>query len=134
MKLNKEQLKSVIKECLVEILSEGISFKENTKSRNLKNLSDFKTQNQSKQNLQMLDTSIQETIRRESKGNSVMADILADTAMRTLPAIQEAEGRKQPVPNGPIERLVSETDPKSLFGDETTSKWAALAFNEVGKK
>jgi hypothetical protein len=82
----------------------------------------------------MLDTSIQETIRRESKGNSVMADILADTAMRTLPAIQEAEGRKQPIPNGPIERLVSETDPKSLFGDETTSKWAALAFNEVGKK
>lgn len=124
MKLTRGELKSIVKECLVEILSEGIG---KTKSKPVMSQAPVsKTPPVSKQR--------QAQIPHISTGDNILDEVLLDTARTTLPMMQEAEGRKQPMPISGVEKMVNDNDPQKLFGDETTAKWAALAFNEVGKK
>jgi len=142
MKLTKQQLKDVVKECLVEILSEGVTPVRRNSQTSSPSLSEssFRDKSTTKQNQKQQivpdqqSRALYEAIRRESNGDPVMAEILADTAIKTLPAMQEAESRRQPIVTGTVEKLVSESDPKNLFGEDVASKWAALAFNEIGKK
>jgi len=146
MSITKGQLKSIVKECLIEILSEGMgsstgstineaSKKPSASSVSSSNphVSTVMRQNASRIKMQQ-SASIKEAIKREAGGNSVMADILADTAARTLPVMMENDRTKQPVSMGAAESIVASHDPEELFGEETTSKWADLAFMGMPKK
>lgn len=142
MAITKNQLKSIVKECLIEILAEGMG--SSTKgsiveagqrlqhsSQGPKNhvpISTVMQQNASKTRLDVA-RNLKETIIKESGGNPVMMDIFADTAAKTLPTMLENDRSKlAAAPVGAIERAVSAHAPEELFGEEAASKWAALAF------
>lgn len=157
MGITKAQLKSIVKECLVEILSEGIGsspvfLPENAKRQQPKRnmdmppISSVIQQNASKIKMNAAagmqqpqgvnQYAIREAIKREAGGNNVMADILADTAANTLPTMLENDRSRysQPQPTGVVERAVAASTPDQLFGEEAASKWAALAFMDPIKK
>lgn len=157
MKMSRGQFKEIVKECLIEILSEGMgtpsSIKESISRHEVlsRNLSSARQDHSSlhrrpqdtisygqKNNSQhsVLDKKVMnEVIKNEAKGDAVLASILADTASTTLPNMLMNEGRNQPpAPVGSIERVVAEANPQELFGDEAASKWAALAFMDTPKK
>jgi len=118
MKLTKSDLKAVVKECLVELLSEGIGGVQQAKP----------TQKQPQRVLQAEARSGPPAVKRPSTGNSIFDDILADTARTTLPNMLKAEASKSMPTVGRVETLVESSTPQELFGDEAASKWAALAF------
>lgn len=139
MAITKQQLKSIVKECLIEILAEGMgpsasSSINEAASKSLKPKTISKTIPRRGDNVKY-GQAIAETIKRESNGNSVMAAIFADTAMNTLPTMMNENQHSQPpAPAGSIESAVARSTPEQLFGDETASKWAELAFAETPKK
>jgi hypothetical protein len=139
MSITKQQLKSIVKECLVEILAEGMG----PSSR--PSLSEIHSKPAIKQKVSMplpkrgnnvkYSNEMAETIKRQAGGDSVLASILADTAAITLPNMLMNEGNKQPLPPaGSIEGQVAIKTPEELFGDEAASKWAQLAFMGNAKK
>jgi hypothetical protein len=155
MKMSRGQFKEIVKECLIEILSEGMGspssikesiFRHEVSSKNLSSVrqdqSSLRRRPQDtvsygqKQNHPVLDRKvINEVIKNEAGGDAVLASILADTASTTLPNMLMNEGRNQPpAPAGSIERVVAAANPQELFGDEAASKWAALAFMDTPKK
>lgn len=142
MKLSKSEFKSVIKECLLEILQEGLGSTvtnnmQESKSHFSQKKPLFEKLNVShkEQTRKMVSPSLREAVKREAGGNSVMESILADTAASTLPKIIENEKYKQPVTNGGlVEQIVASTSPEDIFGSEATSKWADLAFMGSSKK
>jgi hypothetical protein len=158
MSITKNQLKQIVKECLIEILSEGIgqsttSIVESNSKKPLQrqqskvhNMSTVLQQTASKTKLNIPhatmgnnslsnSNAIKEAIKREAGNNNIMADILADTAANTLPTMLENDRTRQPLPPvGSVERVVASTTPDQLFGEEATSKWAALAFMDPIKK
>ncbi len=136
MKITKSELKSIVKECLVEILGEGLGSSLNL-PKNIINrqqssppLSDIAKRQVPQK---MFSSGLKETIKREAGGNRIMEDIFADTAASTLPSFLQNDG-KTPVPasvgGGLVEQVVARTNPEDLFGDDVTSKWASLAFTE----
>ena len=142
MGITKQQLKDIVKECLVEILSEGIGSSstaplQEAAMRSRKQVPQIKQQSPTPRRGDHVKygQTMAETIKRESKGNPVMASILADTAMNTLPSMMNENTRQQPPPPaGSIESIVAATAPEDLFGDDASSKWAQLAFMETPKK
>ena len=142
MRMSKSDLKALVKECLVEILNEGLggSASINAKSQVPLPKAGFSesfrrapvdpvaTRRQSPP------PQMKEMIKREAGGNKIMESILADTASSTLPKMMQNEGRQQPVSGGRVEQIVAATNPEDLFGDEATSKWANLAFMESSTK
>lgn len=145
MAITKKELKNIVKECLVEILAEGIgpstgaSINEAARKlpphKPVPSTSSVLRQNASKIKLQQT-SAIKEAIRREAGGNDVMASILADTAERTLPAMLENDRSRlaPPATGGVVERTVASHTPEELFGEEVASKWADLAFTGVPNK
>jgi hypothetical protein len=142
MRITKVQLKDIVKECLIEILAEGMgsstsasiseTAKNKTRSAPIRSSTVLK-QNASKIKIQS--NALKEAIRLESGGNDIMASILADTAKKTLPMMLENERSKvTPSVGGTVERVVASHDPQELFGEETASKWADLAFMGLSKK
>lgn len=140
MGITKRELKAIVKECLVEILAEGMgsttgaSINEAAKrtSKPQPTTASVLRQNASKTRMHM--PALKEAIRREAGGNDIMASILADTAEKTLPTMLENDRMKAPVATGRIENIVASHDPEELFGEEATSKWADLAFMGAPKK
>ncbi len=139
MAITKGQLKAIVKECLIEILAEGMgpsasSSINEAASKSLKAKPIHKPSPRRGENVKY-GQAIAETIKRESNGNSVMAAIFADTAMNTLPTMMnESATQSPPPPAGSIESAVSRSTPEELFGDDVASKWAELAFTETPKK
>jgi hypothetical protein len=142
MPVTKQQLKLIVKECLLEILSEGISnstgnIVESKKKDILKlNSSPHPSTiiRQNANNVRVQSTALKEAIKREAGGNDIMASILADTAEKTLPTMLENDRSKIMPPGGAAERVVASHDPQELFGEEAASKWANLAFMGISKK
>jgi len=140
MSVTRQQLKSIVKECLVEILAVGIgsstkqSIQESSPRTN--SVVPKKTNNAPPRRGDHIKYSqtMAETIKREAGGNSVMAAIFADTAATTLPNMLNESAAQQPQPVGAIERAVADSTPEELFGDDAASKWAQLAFTETQKK
>lgn len=134
MKLTKSDLKAIVKECLVEIMNEGLAGTSTVSSPAL-------TRNQGVVASRPLSESVKksprpspqlrEAIMREAGGDKIMESILADTAASTLPKfLQAGDGRVQmpAVGGGLVEQVVAQTNPEDLFGEDVTSKWASLAF------
>lgn len=142
MAITKGQLKAIVKECLVEILAEGMgpstsasineaASKKNSSSKVIPHAATVMRQNASRVKMQApaQNEALKEAIRREAGGNDVMAAILADTAANTLPSMLENDRtRVAPAPTGAVERVVASYEPEQLFGEEAASKWADLAF------
>jgi len=139
MSVTRQQLKSIVKECLVEILAEGIgstkkSIQEvSSRTNNVVSKKQSNVQARRGEHVKYSQT-MAETIKREAGGNSIMAEILADTAATTLPSMLKESAIQHPQPVGSVERAVADSTPEELFGDDAASKWAQLAFTETQKK
>jgi uncharacterized lipoprotein YmbA len=160
-KMTRMQLKALVKECLIEILQEGLGGAA-VPSAHAVNLpvSESRRQNvnaqraRQNQRVSPLDLpaypnqsmsrrpapSIVEAIKKEARGNSVMADILADTAMTTLPKMLSSsdplsEGMSS---SGGSSKITQQEQfngtPEQVFGEEVASKWANLAFMDAPLK
>jgi len=140
--ITKQQLKSVVKECLLEILSEGVgsslneSLKRKDDNSSVHRRSPALDRTVVSSQKRTITNSLKETIRAEAGGNLVLAEILSDTAKTTLPSMLESEDRRGNYipPTGNIERKVAMSTPDQLFGEEVSSKWADLAFADFSKK
>lgn len=169
MKASRDQLKALMKELLLEILSEGLPIAQPGMVRMPVPPSPGRPPIQTERRLgngrrspqfdPRLDTPVggrtptdhlKETIRRESGGNPIMADILADTAMTTLPSqLSQGDSMGQPMAGGPMpmsrdhvpnQQEQFHGDPAEIFGmggemrADGSSHWADLAFMGTGKK
>jgi hypothetical protein len=121
-KITKSQLKKIVKECLVEILNEGLSgalVSSEVETTVPKNVSERAQKRPS--------DALATAIKAEARGNPVMAQIFADTAKNSLPKMLS-------------ERSDSISDqeqfygtPEEAFGEDVSSKWANLAFSPISK-
>lgn len=154
-KLTKNVLKEIVKECLVEILAEGLVTDSTERSRHP---AVEKTRTLKESILRAKETTVKskESGRKPSyldsidfnKGNlrknnkldeiaasvtsdPILSEMLADTAHTTLQQQIAAENNPGHAPVGKGDkaaRLVETSTPESLFGEEASSKWASLAF------
>ncbi len=142
-KMSKSQLKSLIKECLVEVLVEGLNpslssvsnLKESKSSRKKRPTSS--SRRPALDNIRM-NNKIQESVSLAT-ADPILGEMLADTAATTLQ--EQIEGskdsrsshRQQVAANGDdAAKIMSGADPTDVFGD-AANNWAALAFNNVEK-
>ena len=145
VKLTRTQLKGLVKECLVEILQEGLGVISPTRAEPM---GEFVRENRQvakpvshRPRSASLDTpvskralppSLLETIKHEANGNSVMADILADTAMTTLPKMLSSGDSSNSQPSSRVMQVEHfQGSPEQVFGDEVASRWANLAFMDA---
>lgn len=155
-KITRSQLKALVKECLVEILQEGLSSVNSTAQgvnlpANESYTRNTQQQRQQPKRISPLDmpanvqdvkrkpsAAMAEAIRIETGGNKLMSDILADTAMTTLPKMLSggdqslAESSMQKSTIQQVEKIAG--TPEQIFGIEAASKWASLAFNDTPAK
>ena len=122
-KLTKSGLKKIVKECLVEILSEGIS-PELIKESSTKQVSVARVAEQKRltEHRQKFEHHVEDTISGITN-DSVMADIFRDTATTTLQEQQEN--------NSSLVDPARSTgvDLGQLFGNASTN-WEELAFEK----
>ena len=138
MKIQKNVLKALIKECLVEILSEGLgnnlveTISRSTPITHQKLLPrpqsaylDRKVGPDPSLNKRLM-----EAVKEQSVGGpSYMRDILADTAKNTLASHMGSDGERS-VAKDAAGMMMEQMTPEQLVGEETVSKWAALAFDK----
>ena len=138
-KITKSDLKAIVKECLIEILTEGLggslpSVKRNPLPRQDNPYLEEKRSRPVKSSSSSL-PQLQEFIKKEAGGNKIMEDIFADTAASTLPKILQGESRASlPIRHTLEEQVVASANPEDIFGEEAASKWASYAFANVTKK
>lgn len=139
-KLLRSELKSIVKECLVEILAEGIgnsnvaaneyvneSKKEAPKMSNKRRksyLDNMKIESSNKTNQSLKKTNL--------TNDPILNELLADTAQTTLKEQVAADSKKRMSdmsrPADAAAAHVSNSLPEDLFGGEAAGKWAKLAF------
>ena len=151
-KVSRDLLKGLVKECLVEILSEGLGNdsqatalterraprkqkKSKPVRRNVNDLISYgsdKTPPVSNDRINALANSA-------ANGNDIMAEIFRDTAKNTLPKMIASETRgaaasmTERVARGDqATRAMAANDPMDVF--DGASNWAALAFSDTPEK
>lgn len=140
MKATRSELKSIVKECLLEILSEGLgeqTIQEKIQRPTHKSLfSESSRRTPPQQDLRRPTPQLRDAVRREAGGNKVMEAILADTAASTLPMMLQgdAKGHTAAVGGGLAEQVVASAAPEEIFGEDVASKWADLAFMGASTK
>jgi hypothetical protein len=129
-KLTKKALKGLVKECLIEILSEGISSETLTESRkpakrNTSPEREFLSRKKASDNIKFDQNA--KAVSKTLTEDPVMQSIFADTAKTTLQE-QVAAAKRPAVPAGAdrAAQIVSQANPEDLF--EGNSNWATLAF------
>lgn len=146
MKVSKNQLKQIVKECLLEILSEGMG--------NINNMGASSTTPSSRvvplasRSNSMPTNSVNENTRRQPNsaltaavnevagGDRLMASIFEETARTTLTRQAQAErnGYAREAHADLASEVASEATPEQMFGEDVSSKWAELAFSSPVKK
>lgn len=153
MKMSRDQLKALVKECLLELLSEGLGDVARLPARQaprapIAGVSEQRSRARPRQDYDpRLDTPIgsrtptsalKDAIKREAGGNPIMESIFADTARTTLPsqlAAGDTGGMGGGVaPTGPAQEEKFNGTPEQVFGEETASRWADLAFMDGPSK
>jgi hypothetical protein len=156
MKMTKRELKNVVKECLIEILSEGLVSTQKTLSESTVQAAPRATQERAPVSAQRSNIAdkisflpnreeIRRPVNRPSvepqnlarslTSDPVLADIFADTARSGA-----HQKMNESIRNGMHESAVAaagdtaakvmlQSDPTDIFGD-SASKWATLAFSE----
>ena len=139
-KVTKSLLKSIVKECLVEILSEGLAGSEDalleSKSSGLMSSRPTRKKSPTTPRRPALDsvsynTAVQEKVSTITS-DPMMAEIFQDTAMTTLVEQKEAKSRQSYQPADSAARVAYDNDPSDLFSG--ANNWAALAFSGPAKK
>ena len=135
MKITRNKLKSLVKECLVEILAEGIGDASETLVES-SSRSRSKTQQSSRAPKRRrsavdhikFDKRVNETVSAMTQ-DPTMAAIFADTAKTTLQDQLSSESRAPVVPAGAdsAARAAAQYNPEDLF--EGASNWSMLAFD-----
>jgi|TARA_B100000674_G_C37805184_1_gene898415 hypothetical protein len=139
-KLLRSELKSIVKECLVEILAEGLNGSGRSKhdlNESLHKKNKNYKKNITPQRRKSLDnitySKKQSKINSNLTENPILNEMLADTAVSTLKEQHAAErkgGSSMHISQGDAAaKMVAENNIEDLFG-ENSSKWAALAFSE----
>ena len=137
-KLNRSALKSLVKECLVELLSEGLADTEAALVESAPRRRKTKRQSPEPQRRPALDTvkfdSAVESSVSALTEDPVMSSIFSDTARTTLQEQLSEEGRNahgaQVFAHGDsAAKAVAASDPTDIFGG-ASKNWAALAFDE----
>jgi hypothetical protein len=139
MKVTREFLKGLIKECLVEILRDGISESaaplaeaaRRPVQQQQRQASRQNTQQQRPQQQPRMNNPLAMAVKQSAGGNAVMESILADTAMTTLQQQIQADGMSRP--NVPAAAYAAD-EPDIAALQEAANKdgdspWAALAFD-----
>tara|TARA_Y100000310_G_scaffold326290_1_gene391012 strand:- start:40 stop:471 length:432 start_codon:yes stop_codon:yes gene_type:complete len=132
-KVTRGDLKGIVKECLIEILAEGLLADGTTQMLEAPSKPKRKKPAPKKSRIPRVQHNqvIQEAV-SELTDDPLMADIFSDTARGTLQEQMEAEsGGMGAVPGDAASRQASASDPDDLFG-EAAEKWAALAFAGPG--
>lgn len=145
-KLTKTHLKSLIKECLFEILldaSDSSAPIHERKTSRLVEKSRKLSENKSSSNRPALDNISYRKKRRPEAlpevdtsaitSDPIMAAIFQDTAATTLREQAAAERGKSIAGADAATLVASNNDPSDLFG-ESSKNWAALAFSDSSKK
>jgi len=158
MKATRDQLKGLVKELLLEILQEGLGQQRAAMPISRRGqVAAVEGKRRRPTFDPRLDTpvgnrtpteALKEAVRLESGGNAIMADILADTAMTTLPSqLSGGDSMGRPTPGGaasvsrttaPVQQEQFAADPSDIFDGaqvraDGSSHWADLAFMS-GKK
>ena len=124
MKVSRNQLKGIVKECLMEILAEGLLHGEVAgPQKKAKKRQAIKESTTPKNN--EFEMAVQQTVSGLTN-DSIMSSILADTAKTTFQDQLQAE--KSPRSAGAIMNE-STADLGDAFGD-SANRWASLAFPE----
>ena len=143
MKISKLKFKSLIKECLVELLAEGLGAdslnesitnvrRPSTQSRSTStHPSKQKQQSSPRRSQDALEPQMRAAVDEVSKGNPELASILAETAMTTFR--EQSNGNYNDSGStrqldGVAGAIVNESTPEDLFGEDVASKWSELAF------
>ena len=146
-KVKRSVLKEIVKECLLEILFEGIDsepgYEEEepirearqprrtsrpSPSRDLAAAVKKSTQNKGPiRNRKRLNESYVESAVSELTQDPIMASIFTDTAQTTLQEQRQSEGRRIPADNAAA-AVDSVEDMSDIF--EGAGNWAAIAFGE----
>lgn len=164
MKASREQLKVLMKELLVEILQEGLGNSSVRSSLNKITAAGVTSEQRYADrrklqfdprldvplsNVRVPTAALKENIHRAAGGNPIMVDILADTAMTTLPAqLSYGDAMDQQLPgmpqasrnHSPVQQEQFHGEVADSFGDSAqpdengSSYWAALAFAPRVKK
>lgn len=150
-KLTKRDLKGIVKECLIEILAEGLvgngrptQLKEQLSTKNLgrnkKNsyLESIKNDLTEADNSKKANPNFSKNINSIVNGitdDPILNEVLRDTAATTLQNQNNAESKRgasmvSEVAGDKAQKIVSRSEPEELFGAETSEKWAALAFSD----
>ncbi|MBG17544.1 MAG: hypothetical protein CMB77_04250 [Euryarchaeota archaeon] len=125
-KVSRAVLKSLVKECLVEILSEGL-VGASEQIQESKQISSRRTAPAKKRKPVKKDV-IPETVKGITD-DPLMQSIFADTARTTLQEQTNAERNPRVIAGDTISTSVAQEDLGDLFG-EAANNWASLAFSE----
>ena len=144
-KVSRSVLKEIVKECLLEILFEGIDSEPGydeepirearrprasrpSSARNLAAAVQQQQQTIQKPRRKELNRSVVQSAVSELTDNPTMAGIFEDTAMTTLQEQNQANGRRVPADNA-----AAAVDQADDVGDlfEGAGNWAAIAFGET---
>ena len=141
-KVNRSMLKSIVKECLVELLAEGLSngdhealnesFSSSPKDFK-QTMASIEKPTQKKVKNRNFEQNTQKII-EQTTSDPVMAELLADTAKTTLQEQNTADRPNQftAKPTDIYSQAVSDSDPIEMFGG-ASNNWAALAFSDNKK-
>jgi hypothetical protein len=144
MKMTRDQLKKIIKECLVEILMDGAGEalheravprqqspgrqsqyqQPSTRRQTVFDMMQVRQPQQQPQRPQA--SQINEMVGIATK-DPIMAAILADTAQTTL-LEQESNGRIPTAGGDQAQRVMSAYNPTEIFGEEAQARWNEAAF------
>ena len=149
--LSRNVLKDLVKECLVEILAEGLA--NNSEALTEAPARKVATKRQQparrvgpdlismggKKQAKKPNAALEQRIRAASGGNDIMESILRDTAKNTLPNMVAAEGKgtadqsmAQRMSRGDAAtKAMAATDPMDIF--DNAGNWATLAFADAKK-
>jgi len=167
MKASRDQLKALIKDIMIEILSEGLGTLQpghgavrvpapgrppitgvQEHLANGRRKPQYDSRLDTPVGARQPTDALKEAVRREAAASGIpfMADILADTAMTTLPTqLGAGDSMGQPSPGGsstrgPVQEEKFHGEVADVFGDSAqmrsdgSSHWADLAFMTPGKK
>ena len=138
-KVSRSVLKEIVKECLVEILSEGLLSSAETISESKNSKRKSKSSMISPDVFQQRKKMLREKTERKQPevqvdhitDDPMMREIFADTAATTLrdqPLTESGAGKRDYVPSDAAAQVVYNNDLEDLF--EGAGNWAALAFSD----
>jgi hypothetical protein len=134
-KISKQKLKQIVKECIVEILAEGLGNELVEGVSRVKQHAGHSTGHGSSIPSR---PALVEAVKEVAAGDKVLTGILADTAATTF---QQQSKYSKPngepllsVGGGKEELAVAAVTPQEMFGSEVMSKWEDLAFAPSAKK